>query len=104
GVIILEPSSVAICFMQFRPEFQKTPTLFDVTVRRAMASSIDRQSLNEAIFDGEGTPTDTVITKDYRYFDEMDRAGRWWRAPASRPASSGAAPRRSRRDGQLFTS
>ncbi len=74
GVIIFHTGSLNHVLVQFRPEYQKVPALFDLRVRRALAHSIDRDSLNEALFDGEGFMTETGIPHDTRYFPELDRA------------------------------
>jgi peptide/nickel transport system substrate-binding protein len=74
GVTILHTGSLNHILVQFRPEMQRVPALFDLRVRRALAHSIDRASLNEGIFDSEGFMTETGITHDTRYFPELDRA------------------------------
>ncbi len=74
GVIILHTGSLNHLLVQFRPEYLKVPALLDLRVRRALAYGIDRDSLNEALFDGEGFMTETGIPHDMRYFPELDRA------------------------------
>jgi ABC-type transport system substrate-binding protein len=59
--------------VQFRPDYLKVPALADLRVRRALAHSIDRNSLNEGIFDGLATMTETGIAHDAKYFPELDR-------------------------------
>src|SRR5207237_454983 len=46
----------------------------DLRVRRALAHSIDRDALNEGLFDGQGAVTETGIPRDAKYFPELDRA------------------------------
>jgi peptide/nickel transport system substrate-binding protein len=74
GNLILHTGSLNHILVQFRPEMQRVPSLLDLRVRRALAHSIDRAGLNEALFDGEGFMTETGITHDARYFPELDRA------------------------------
>jgi peptide/nickel transport system substrate-binding protein len=74
GVVIFHTGSLNHILVQFRPDYQKVPALFDVRVRRALAHSIDRDSLNEGLFDGQGFVTETGIPHDTRYFPELDRA------------------------------
>jgi peptide/nickel transport system substrate-binding protein len=61
-------------FVQFRPDLQKTPALLDLRVRKALAHSIDRQALNDALFNGEGFMTDNWIPPMYPYYPEVDKA------------------------------
>ena len=61
-------------WVQFRPELQKTPALLDLRVRKAMAHSIDRQELNDGLFQGEGFMTETWVPPMYPYYPEVDRS------------------------------
>jgi peptide/nickel transport system substrate-binding protein len=61
-------------FFQFRPEYLKTPALLDLRVRKALAHSVDRQTLNDALFQGEGFMTETWIPPMYPYAADVDRA------------------------------
>ncbi len=61
-------------WIQFRPELQKTPALFDLRVRKALAHGIDRQALNDGLFQGEGFMTETWIPPMYPYYQDVDRA------------------------------
>jgi peptide/nickel transport system substrate-binding protein len=74
GVVIYHTGAMNVTLVQFRPEFQRTPVLFDLRVRRALAHAIDRDALNEALFDGEGFMTETNITRNLRYAADVDRA------------------------------
>jgi len=60
-------------FVQFRPEYQKTPSLLDLRVRKGLAHSLDRQVLNDALFNGEGFMTETWTPPMYPYFADVDR-------------------------------
>jgi ABC-type transport system substrate-binding protein len=73
----MAPSRLVNNLVQFRPEFMRTPALGDARVRKAMVSSIDLQTLNDALFEGQsinpfhfgvpGTPSyqeiDRTVTK-----------------------------------------
>lgn len=74
GVISYYTGSLNHILVQFRADYIKVPALHDVRVRRALAHSIEREALNEGIFDGQGFMTETGITHDVRYFSELDRA------------------------------
>ncbi len=74
GVVLLDKGAFNYAMTQFRPEYQKTPGLLDVRVRKALAHAIDRQALNEGLFDGQGFMVETLIPTDERYFAQLDRA------------------------------
>ena len=73
GNVQLAPARLVGNIVQFRPEFLRTPALLDVRVRRAMVHSIDRQGLNDAIFDGRSINPDTYITPGSPLFGVVDR-------------------------------
>lgn len=74
GRVLMWPSSTTASAVQFRPEFQKTPGLLDVRVRKAMVHSIDRQAINDGVFNGEGLISETFVNPTMPYFDEVQRA------------------------------
>ena len=74
GVVLLYRGTFNYTMPQFRSEFQKTPALFDVRVRRALAHAIDRRSVNEGLFDGKGFMTETNIPDNARYYPELERS------------------------------
>jgi peptide/nickel transport system substrate-binding protein len=49
------------------------PGQLDVRVRRALAQSIDRQALNDGLFEGQGISTDNILSSSVPYFQEVDR-------------------------------
>jgi len=73
GIILLDPSSIPASIVQYRTEFLKTPALLDLRVRRALAYSMDRQSLQDALFEGEGVVSHTFITPRESYFADVDQ-------------------------------
>jgi peptide/nickel transport system substrate-binding protein len=60
--------------VQLRPEFAGHPAQLDVRVRRALAHSLDRQAINDGVFEGQGFMTETIVPTDVPYFAEVDRA------------------------------
>jgi peptide/nickel transport system substrate-binding protein len=74
GTVLFIPTGTNPTAVQFRPEFQQVPDLLDVRVRRALAHAIDREALNEGIFDGQGLMSDTYVTPQVPYYRELDRA------------------------------
>jgi peptide/nickel transport system substrate-binding protein len=62
-------------FVQFRPEYQKSPPLLDLRVRRALAHGIDKDQVSEAIYPGSpSTRAETLISRLEPYYDQVDRA------------------------------
>jgi peptide/nickel transport system substrate-binding protein len=59
--------------VQFRPEYQRTPALLDVRVRRAMNHAIDRQALVDGLLEGQGPIAWTPVAPDNPYFADVDR-------------------------------
>lgn len=74
GVVHIRPWAVVASAVQFRPEFQKTPGMLDVRVRRALAHALDRQALNDGLFDGQGFPAEIVVHPLIPYAAAVDRA------------------------------
>jgi peptide/nickel transport system substrate-binding protein len=59
--------------LQQRPEYVGHEGLLDLRVRRALAHAIDRQALNDGLFDGLGAPTDTPVPNNVPFYPELDR-------------------------------
>src|SRR5439155_21502965 len=68
GTVLVKPDLWRASYAQLRPELLATPGLADVRVRKALAYSIDKQGLNEALFAGQGLLSDVPLiptTVDY---------------------------------------
>ena len=74
GVVVLDKGSFNHTIVQLRPEFQLTPALLDVRVRRALAHTIDRQTLNDVLFDGKGFMIETNVPTDARFYPQVERS------------------------------
>jgi peptide/nickel transport system substrate-binding protein len=74
GNVLMNPGSRHWIFIQFRPEILKTKALSDLRVRRALAHAVDRQPINEALFDGSGFMSDHWVFQDLPYAKDVDRA------------------------------
>ncbi len=74
GVVIYFPTSTSTLSVQLRPEFLQTPVLRDIRVRRALAHTLDKQELVDALFEGQGRPADTYVDPASSAFAEVDRA------------------------------
>ena len=73
GKAISVPSTAAFMFLQQRPEYVGDEALLDVRVRRALAHGIDRDALNDGLFDGVGSPTDTPVPPSVFFYPELQR-------------------------------
>jgi peptide/nickel transport system substrate-binding protein len=74
GAPILSPVQPRYQTIQLRPEFANPAALLDVRVRRALASSIDKQALSDGIFEGQGVPADSPIATRAPYWSDVERA------------------------------
>ncbi len=74
GTVILRPGSYHGAYFQLRPDTATPRALLDLRVRRALAHSLNRQDINDAIFDGQGIMTEVPnIPPASAYRAEADR-------------------------------
>ncbi len=73
GTVVLKPSSSVIQMLQMRPDYVMHPGQLDVRVRKALAQTIDRQGLNDGLFEGQGFSSDNFVPSTVPYFQEVDR-------------------------------
>jgi peptide/nickel transport system substrate-binding protein len=74
GVVLMgQPSAPVSNVFQFRREFQRTPELLDVRVRKALAHAMDRQAIVDGLYDGVGEVPDTFVSRGEPYYNELDR-------------------------------
>lgn len=74
GSVLVGPTQWRYTYIQLRSELAKPLALMDLRVRRALAHTLDRQSLNDGLFDGEGMMTETMIPSMAPVFGAVDRA------------------------------
>ena len=74
GTVLAYPQFWRWTYAQQRAEFAQPQALRDVRVRQALAHSIDRQALSDALFEGEGTIAETSIPPTSAFFADADRA------------------------------
>ncbi len=74
GTVFYDPTvNPQHAVVQFRPEYQKTPGLLDVRVRKALNHAIDRQALQDGLFDGEGVVSHSPVSPLEPFYPELDR-------------------------------
>jgi len=74
GVVLVFPDATSDSAVQLRPEYQKSPPLLDVRVRRAMAHAVDRDAINEGVFGGQGLNSQTYVMPQHPSFAAVDKA------------------------------
>jgi peptide/nickel transport system substrate-binding protein len=72
GVIVLSPVSFRITQIQFRPEMGALRPFQDVRVRQAIAHSLDKQGINDALMEGKAVLTDTLVSPLFDYYPEIE--------------------------------
>jgi peptide/nickel transport system substrate-binding protein len=76
GTVHFTPDTARFTAVQFRPDVQSPAAIGDVRVRKALVSSIDRQALNDGIFEGGLDMTHLYINRYSQYdrVQDMERA------------------------------
>jgi peptide/nickel transport system substrate-binding protein len=74
GKVVLKPSSAISNTMQLRPEYAGHPAQLDVRVRRALAHTIDRDLLNQGLFEGVGFVGENAVPSSVPYAADVERA------------------------------
>jgi peptide/nickel transport system substrate-binding protein len=73
GSVLIKPDLFRATWVQFRPEVLTTPGLADVRVRKALALTIDKQGINEGLFEGQGIMSDVpFIPNAVSYFAAIE--------------------------------
>ncbi len=74
GTVALKGSGPVSNTIQLRPEFAAHPGQLDVRVRKALAFTIDREALNQGLFEGVGFVTENPVPEGVPYYADVDRA------------------------------
>ncbi len=73
GVVAPVKNSGTTLTPQQRPEYVSDRALLDVRVRRAIAHTLDRQSVNEGVFAGIGFPSENFVPDTEPMYQELER-------------------------------
>jgi peptide/nickel transport system substrate-binding protein len=73
GVVLLSPSSMRHIQVQFRPSIVNPAAVLDLRVRKAIAYSLDRQAIVDALVDGLGIPTDNIGLPTSVYYPQVQQ-------------------------------
>jgi peptide/nickel transport system substrate-binding protein len=73
GTVIYKPDLFRGTAAQLRAELSTPKSILDPRVRKALAHAVDKQTLNEVLFEGEGFMADGVIPTTVWYGADLDR-------------------------------
>jgi peptide/nickel transport system substrate-binding protein len=74
GTVLFKPDLFRGTTAQQRPELSTPAIIQDPRVRKALAHAIDKDTLNEFLFEGDGFMTWTIIPSTVAYGADMERA------------------------------
>jgi len=74
GRVVVTPGLWRFTQVQMHPERVNPRSLVDVRVRKALAHGVDKQAINDGIYEGEGINSDSVIPPTADYHQIVDRA------------------------------
>jgi len=74
GTVQYRPQLPRLIQVQHRAEYANPQAVRDVRVRRALAHAIDKAPINEALFQGKGLTTDSLIYPTLDYYPMVDQA------------------------------
>ncbi|HZT07295.1 MAG TPA: ABC transporter substrate-binding protein [Chloroflexota bacterium] len=74
GTVLFKPDLFRGAAVQLRPELTTPRALLDARVRRALAFAVDKQTLNDVQFEGNGFMADGIIPPTVWYGADLDRA------------------------------
>ncbi len=74
GTVLVIPGLWRSAQLQLHPERANPKALLDVRVRKALAHGVDKQAINDGVYDGEAILSDSIIPPNVGYFAELDRA------------------------------
>jgi peptide/nickel transport system substrate-binding protein len=74
GSIVITPGLFRYTQLQLAPEYNGTPSLLDLRVRKALAFGLDREAINDGIYEGQGIIAHSMIPPTTDYFPLVDGA------------------------------
>ncbi len=74
GTVLYRPQLPRFIQVQHRAEYANPQAVRDVRVRRALAHAIDKPPINDALFEGKGLTTDSLLYPTLDYYPLIDRA------------------------------
>jgi peptide/nickel transport system substrate-binding protein len=74
GDVVVQPVSYRAAFFQLRPDTAAPTSFLDARVRKALAFALNKQAINEAIYDGAGILADSIFPPGLQFSSQIDRA------------------------------
>ncbi len=74
GSVLVTPGLWRYTQIQLHPERVSPRALTDIRVRKALAYSVDKQAIDDGIYEGQGINSDSVIPPTVDYYAEVDAA------------------------------
>lgn len=74
GAALMRPGTRHWIILQFRPDLLRTQALMDLRVRKALMHAIDREPINEALFEGQGLMAEHYVPGAMPYWSDVERA------------------------------
>lgn len=74
GTVMPALSAIRYVLSQWRPEVANPPAILDVRVRRAIAHTLNRQGLNDGLFDGQAVLWESALSPGVPYAAEIERS------------------------------
>lgn len=74
GAVLVAPGGWRYSHIQLRPELAEPRALLDVRARKALLYAVDKEALNDALFEGQGILSETIVAPTVDYFPDVDRA------------------------------
>jgi peptide/nickel transport system substrate-binding protein len=74
GSVLVSPNLFRGIRTQMRPELLETHALLDVRVRKALAHGLDRQTINDRLFDGQNIMAESAFPPMLDFYPVIDRA------------------------------
>jgi peptide/nickel transport system substrate-binding protein len=74
GTVIVAPGLWRFTQFQLHPDRVNPRAFLDLRVRKAVAYGVDRNAINDSIYEGEGIIADSIVPPTVDYFPVVDRA------------------------------
>lgn len=74
GRLVFIPASLNTLLFQHRPQYAQAPGLLDVRVRKALIHAIDREAINERLFENQAPVPISFVYPGDAYYGEVDPA------------------------------
>jgi peptide/nickel transport system substrate-binding protein len=74
GSILLHPNQWRATVFQFRPEYVAPRALLEPRVRKALAHAVEKQAINDALYQGDGVYSDFIVSPNSEWGPALEGA------------------------------